>query len=130
MGRNVHFVTDCTSSSTFRKYSIHPVILEHAALALDCAKRHCGSYCQGRLSPLTPMTQTPPPLSFLLLPLSLPPLFPSFPFLNTPFPLSLLPLSPPFPFPSRPPESARSLGSPLAPPARSGAEPRPLMHSG
>jgi len=60
---------------------------------------------QGRLSPLTPMTQTPPPLPFPP-PSSFPPSplpFPSLP-LSLPqyhFPLSHLPLSPPFPFPCR-----------------------------
>jgi len=87
---------------------------------------------QGRISSLTPMTQTPPhfpsppPSPFL------PPLFPSIPslfaFPITPFPP---PSFPSFPLPRRGAlKSARGLGECFSSPAGSGAEPRPLMHSG
>jgi len=85
--------------------------------------------CQERLSPLTPMTQTPPPT--FRPPSPFPPSLLPYPsLLSLPqYPFS--PFSPPsfpsFPFPLL--KSAKGLGSALAPSAGFGAEPRLLMHS-
>jgi len=83
---------------------------------------------QWRKLPLSSLPSSFPfpsvPSSFPFLPLSLP---------QYSFPLSLLPLSPPFPFPCREAAPWNLQGvwvSALAPPAGSGAELRPLMHSG
>ena len=102
----------CHSAGTLEWTQVTLCYTEAPGLPRDRGNLGRGIY------PLTPMMQTPLPSLSLLLPLSLPPLFPSlpslFPFPNTPFPSSLFPLLCLSPAAKRPPEIGKGYGGALS----------------
>ena len=92
-----------------------PVCIAADTLLCDSSNRYICTLFQGRLSPLTPMTQTPPPLPFSPpsplppSPLLFPPYFPS-PIPLFPFPSLLFPILSLSPAVKQPPEIGKGSG--------------------